>query len=141
MDRLGLFVHKWYPGGHDGGAGMDADAILVDTDTFHHEMLLLPESEEADFLTLSSELRVYDNYPADVIDPTITEDGVNVVGDVIVEFKRDGTVVRETKLLDILDPYRMCYDSLHGFWSGPNTVYTRCRPESSRAIRSTPTRS
>jgi hypothetical protein len=91
-------------------------------------MLELEEAEEADFLTLSSELRIYDNYPADEVNTAMTEDNVNVIGDVIVEFKRDGTIVRETRLLDILDPYRMCYDSLNGFWSDPNTVYTQMSP-------------
>jgi hypothetical protein len=128
MDKLGRIVGKWYPARHDGGALADADAVLVDTDTFHHEMLELPAAEEADFLALSSELRVYDNYPADEVNIAMTEDNVNVVGDVIVEFKRDGTIVRQTSLLDILDPFRMCYDSLNGFWSDPNTVYSQVSP-------------
>jgi hypothetical protein len=113
IDKLGRVVGKWYPSAIDGGAGADPDAVLVDTDSFHHEMTELPESEEADFLALSSELRFYDSYPADEIDPSMTEDNVGVMGDVIVEFKRDGTIVRETKLLDVLDPYRMCYDTLN----------------------------
>lgn len=112
MDLLGKVVGKWYPSGFDGGAGADADAVLVDTDSFHHEMTELPEPEEADFLALSSEVRLYDNYPADEVVTTMTEDNVGVIGDVIVEFKRDGTIVRETKLLDVLDPYRICYDTL-----------------------------
>jgi hypothetical protein len=35
-----------------------------------------------------------------------------VVGDVVIEFNRDGTIVREFKVLDVLDAYRICYGSL-----------------------------
>ena len=67
-----------------------------------------------------SELWVLPNYPADEVDPTMTNPSSEVVGDTIVEFKRDGTVVRELKLFDILDPYRVSYESLSNFW---NTSY------------------
>lgn len=117
LDILGRFVTRWYPGRHDGGAGAQAGAIVVDTDSFHHEMREMPEGEGSDFLALSSELRVFDDYPVDEVDTSITMDGVNVVGDVIVEFNRDGTVVREISLFDVLDPYRLCYDSTGGFWN------------------------
>jgi arylsulfate sulfotransferase len=128
LDILGKVLTKWYPGAYDGGAHMDPGAVFVDTDTFHHEMLELPEPEEADFLTLSTELRTYDDYPIDEIDPTITADGEIVVGDVILEFKRDGTIVRETKLLDILDPRRLCYESLGNFWGTPGNIYSTVTP-------------
>jgi arylsulfate sulfotransferase len=128
LTRLGNPIHLWYPARVDGGAGAEPGAILVDTDSFHHELTLLPEGQDADFLALSSELRVYDGFPIDEVDPTMTADGVNVVGDVIVEFKRDGTLVRETKLLDVLDPFRMCYDSLNTFWSGPESIYNAVSP-------------
>jgi len=123
MTRTGRIENKWYPGRIDGGAGMDADATLVDVDTFHHEMHPLPESEEADFLALGALLHVLPNYPDDVVDPSITVATANVVSDTIIEFKRDGTVVKELDLLNLLDPYRMCYDSLSTFWSGPNSIY------------------
>jgi arylsulfate sulfotransferase len=38
------------------------------------------------------------------------------MGDVVVAFRRDGTVVQEWSLLDILDPYRISYDSLDPDW-------------------------
>jgi len=116
LDILGKVLNKWYPGRLDAGSGAGAGAVIVDTDSFHHEMREMPEGEEADFLALSSELRVFDDYPIDEIDTSMTMDGVNVIGDVIVEFKRDGTIVRELKLLDVLDPFRLCYDSIGGFW-------------------------
>jgi len=43
-----------------------------------------------------------------------------VVGDVVVEFRRNGDLVNEWSLLDILAPYRIGYDSLGEGW---NRVY------------------
>ncbi len=93
-------------------------AIPVDTDTFHHEFFQLAEGSDADFLALSTEARNMVDYPTDVIDITQTVEMAQVVGDVIVEFRRDGTIVREHCLLDVLDPYRLVYDSLAGFYNG-----------------------
>jgi len=42
---------------------------------------------------------------------------IHVVGDVVVQFRRDGSIAREWKLLDVLDPYRLSYDSLGSFWN------------------------
>jgi hypothetical protein len=39
-----------------------------------------------------------------------------VVGDVVVQFERDGSISKHWKLLDILDPYRIGYQSLWGFF-------------------------
>jgi len=37
---------------------------------------------------------------------------------VIVEFARDGTIVNEWSMLDLLDPFRLGYSSDGGFWNG-----------------------
>ena len=34
----------------------------------------------------------------------------------IVEFTRDGNIVHRWDLFDILDPFRLGYDSLGGYW-------------------------
>ncbi|MEQ8767306.1 MAG: aryl-sulfate sulfotransferase [Planctomycetota bacterium] len=116
IDPLGNVVGSWasnmFPGDKSG-------SVVVDTDTFHHEMLQLPEGRDADFLVLSSEARIYQNYPADEVDTSITSPTAKVIGDVIVEYRRDGTIVRQTSLLDVFDPYRICYDALNGgYWDG-----------------------
>jgi hypothetical protein len=121
---MGAVVEEWVAAGQLGGSEvpdrretfLDAP-VLVDVDSFHHELQELPAGEAADFLALSSELRVLDDYPVDEVDPSVREDGVRVVGDVIVEFKRDGTVVRELSLLDVFDPRRLVYGSTAGFWN------------------------
>lgn len=89
----------------------------VPVDSFHHDVVLMPSDTDADFATLSTELRHYPNYPANVNAPGTTTPLASVIGDVIVELRRDGTVVRQTPLLDRLDPYRMCYDTLSNFWN------------------------
>lgn len=93
------------------------DTTLVDVDSFHHEILALPPGEDADFAVLGTEVRELPDYPIDTIDPTQTTPLADVVGDEIVEFRRDGTVVRRIRLLDVLDPYRITYDTLHPFWN------------------------
>lgn len=115
IDMLGNTLNHWYPSRLNPG-GAPPGAILVDTDTFHHEISEMPAWTGADFVVLSTELREYPNYPASETDPSQTTPIGRVVGDVIVEFKRSGEIVRETKLLDILDPYRISYNSLSGFW-------------------------
>ena len=112
IDMLGNVVQQW----HSTGTPKEAPkgSTPVATDTFHHEVFELPSGN---LLTLSSEIRVLDNYPSSDTDPEAAPAGANVVGDIILEFTRDGRVVREWKLLDIMDPYRIGYSSLSGgFW-------------------------
>lgn len=122
VDLFGNIVHVWAAVGT--GIPLPPGAIPVATDTFHHEFQELPEDEDGDFLALSTEMRVLPNYPTSEVDPTQTAPTGNVIGDVIVEFTRNGNIVRETKLLDILDPYRVVYNSLAGFFNDAYGVTT-----------------
>ena len=113
IDMLGNVVGQWHATGTpkeipDGSVG-------VDTETFHHEILELPSGN---LLTLSSEVRDYDRYPSSGVDPEAPTQVASVVGDVVVEFSRDGLVLRELKLLDILDPLRTGSEAGlgGGFW-------------------------
>ena len=118
IDIQGNVVREWYASRLNGGAGATPGAILVDVDSMHHEFTEMPEDEEADFLVLGSEARLLPNYPVSEATPSLTEPLGNVIGDVIFEMRADGTVVREKKLLDILDPYRIGYDSVEGpYWN------------------------
>ena len=81
---------------------------------FNHEVAQLASEN---FLTLSSEVRSFDDYPSSADDPDASRVTQDVVGDVIVEFARDGSVLTEIPLLDLVDPYRVGYDSLgRGYW-------------------------
>lgn len=114
VDLLGNVVGSWSAANL--GYGMPG-TTLVDVDSFHHEIVELPPGSDADFAVLSTELRVFPDYPAHVGDPSQVVPSANVIGDEIVEFRRDGTVVRRISLFDVLDPYRVTYDSLSDFWN------------------------
>jgi arylsulfate sulfotransferase len=116
IDLFGEIVTEWWAA-RTGLAGAPAGAVLVDCDSFHHELYELPEDQGGNFVALSTEVRTYPNYPTSEVDPTQTAPSANVVGDVVVEFQRDGKVVDEFRVLDVLDPYRLCYGSLAGFYN------------------------
>ena len=105
IDMLGNVLNHWQFSGtvkevHEG-------SIPVATDTFHHDYVELPTGN---FLLMSSENRVIDDWPANYELDGQTEQA-NVIGDVIIEMTRAGDVIREWKLHDILDPYRLGYNS------------------------------
>lgn len=115
VTMLGEVVGAWWATGQ-GPLPPGLPFTPVATDSFHHDLIVLPPGSGADFATLSTEVRAYPNYPTSVTDPTQVIPSASVVGDVVVEFRRDGTIAREHRLLDLLDPYRMCYDSLSNWW-------------------------
>jgi hypothetical protein len=110
LDMLGNTVRRWHAARSSQGAAV---SIPVDAAAFHHEVFAM---ESGNFLTLSLEAREYPDYPTSTTDPAAPLETSNVVGDVVVEFTPDGTVVNEWHLLDILDPYRLNYSSLIGLW-------------------------
>ena len=118
IDMLGNIAEEW----HSNRAPEDElgpGSVLVDTATFHHEAF---ETVSGNILTISSEIRPYEGYPTSATNPAAPKSRANVLGDVLVEFTREGEIVREVKLLDVLDPYRVGYSSLGaGFWA---PVYT-----------------
>ena len=67
-------------------------------------------------LVLSTEMRRIADYPTTVGDDTAPKAAANVIGDVVVEFARDGSIVNEWKLMDLLDLQRLGYESLGAVW-------------------------
>jgi arylsulfate sulfotransferase len=113
MDMSGNIIQRWRPTALNPTVQPPV-ATPVNVDIFHHEIAELPWDN---LLTLSTEVRRYDVFPSSETDPAAAPAAANVVGDVIVEFARDGRVVNQWRLLDILDPVRIGYDSLSGFWN------------------------
>lgn len=111
IDILGNEIRRWHAAGSTPGA---PGSIPVAIDSFHHELGQLPSG---DLFTLSSELRTYSNYPTGELDPTPQTATQTVVGDVVVQFAADGTVIRRHAMLDRLDPYRIGYGSFGLFWA------------------------
>ena len=56
-----------------------------------HEIAELPSG---DFLTFTSEVRTFDDYPSSTDDPDAPRVTQEIVGDVIIEVARDGTIAR-----------------------------------------------
>ncbi len=119
MDLQGVVHSRWHAGGT---ARAPRGSTAVATDSFHHEIY---ETAGGSFVALSSELQTFDDYPTSETDPTPLEEPANVVADMIVEFDRDGTVLAEWSLFDVLDPARFGYDSFGSFW---NSFYTELTP-------------
>jgi hypothetical protein len=122
MDMLGNVVARWHASQHpnpEAAAKVPEGSIAVQTETFHHEILQMPSGN---LLTLSTELRRLEDYPADPNKPAGGAQAANVIGDVVVEFTRDGSIVHQWKLMDMLDVYRVGYDSYSPVWN--NWAYT-----------------
>ena len=112
IDMLGNRLARW----HATGAGIAAqpgDNIPVPTNLFHHEIFELPGGN---LLTLSHELRRVDSFPSSETNGAATPSPATLVGDTIVEFARDGKIVHEWSLFNMLDTQRIGYDSLSSFW-------------------------
>ena len=112
----GEIVRQWHAAGHpNNGNPLDVpeESIPVQTETFHHEIFPTPSGN---YMTLSTELRTVDDFPKDPGDPESEREKANIVGDVVVEFQPDGTVVRQWSLLDLMDPDRYGYSSAGAYW-------------------------
>ena len=112
IDMLGHTVSEWHTN-RTPADQVGSESIHVGTETLHHETF---ETRSGHILAISTELRTYDDYPTSDTDPDAPTATSEVLGDVLVEFNRQGDVVREVALLDLVDPYRIGYDSLG--WGG-----------------------
>jgi hypothetical protein len=118
IDVLGHEVRTWHAQNFPEPYQPVRGSIPVDVDTFHHEATLLPNGN---FLVLSSEIRMVDDFPTSDSDPDAPTETARVIGTVIVEFSPRGAIVKRIALLDLLDPRRIARDSL-GTWTiyGPD---------------------
>ena len=117
MDMLGNVVAQWHAARHPNPEAVEKvpeGSIPVETETFHHGIIQMPSGN---LLVLSTELREIENYPTDPAKPDAARETAKVIGDVVVEFARDGSIVREWKLMDMLDVHRVGYDSLAPIWN------------------------
>jgi len=87
--------------------------LYVNTRIFHHEIHPTPRGN---FLSVSIEYRSYLNYPTSVTDPNAPRKTQNVAGDVLIEFRPDGSIRHQWSVLDLLDPYRIGWDTMGNYW-------------------------
>lgn len=90
-----------------------AGAIPVATPLFHHAVRELPNGNIA---ALSIAQKNFDDVPLSEDDIHGPRGKRSYVADTLVEFKRDGTIVREHNFFDILDPERIGYGHDSPFW-------------------------
>lgn len=112
IDMLGNVQRRW----HFTGTAKDVaeGSIPVETDSFHHDFIEMPNGN---YLLLSTENRLIDDWYTSETEAMAPRAPTNVIGDVIIEMTPAGDVLRQWKLHDILDPYRIAYRSLRkDFW-------------------------
>ncbi|MBK7931531.1 MAG: aryl-sulfate sulfotransferase [Bryobacterales bacterium] len=111
IDLLGNVVQQWYAGRRPAGKTSGA---AIDTITFHHELDELPNGN---LVVLSSEVRELDNYYTSETDEKAPRQRMKVMGDVLIEFTREGKEVWRWNAFDALDPYRIGYETFDGYWT------------------------
>lgn len=111
IDMLGNVCHTWYPTGKykDGLPGGTA----VETEAIHHAFCPM---ESGNVLMLSIEQLDYTDWPSSDKDPSAPRAPAKVMGDTIIEFRPDGSVVNEWRVSEMIDPERICYGSFAPFW-------------------------
>ncbi len=114
FDMLGNVVAGWHASEHPNPkARVPEGSIPVATETFHHDIQEMPSGN---LLVLSTEMRRIEDYPTVVGKDSAPKAAANVIGDVVVEFARDGSIVNQWKLMDLLDVRRLGYESLGPVW-------------------------
>ena len=108
VDMLGNEVARW-TSAPIGGGDPATNGIPIAVQGFHHAAMELPGGN---ILAIGAEKRRLDAYPSSETDADAPKAPADVKGDIIVEFDRDGNIINEIKLLDILDPDRICYYSV-----------------------------
>jgi hypothetical protein len=111
IDLLGNTIRSWYAANRPQGAD---DGIPVDALTFHHELDLLPSGN---LLVLGSQVReIQDFKPYRLMKREGPLSTARVMGDEIVEFAPDGTVVWRWNAFDHLPTERVGYDLFPDYW-------------------------
>jgi hypothetical protein len=120
IDWLGNVVNSWWATGRPEGPA--DDGIPIQTDTLHHDIDELPNG---DLAVLGTQQRTIANYYTSEDDPNAPRADQQVMGDLIIEFQRDGKLVWQWNTFEYLDPFRIGYETFKGFWNRrgfPNTV-------------------
>lgn len=111
IDVLGNVISRWHASGL--ASPPPGPATLVKADTMHHDMQEMPNGH---FLSLSTALAPAPHFPTSETDPRSAEADTTIVVDKILEFDREGTVLHEWYIDDLIDSYRLAYDSTTPFW-------------------------
>jgi arylsulfate sulfotransferase len=112
IDLSGNIVRQWAAA--ERNRQVPGGAIPVAVDSFHHDVIPVDGDR---LISLSTVLQTESNY----FDPSYHSKRhvplAHLVGDEIVEMTTNGSIVRRLSLFDLLDPRRIGYGSLDGFWN------------------------
>ncbi|MCK4586691.1 MAG: aryl-sulfate sulfotransferase, partial [Gammaproteobacteria bacterium] len=86
----------------------------VATRSFHHELFPM---ENGNFLVLSVEKKNILNFPTSETNAKAPKEKALVAGDLVVEFDPDGNIVNSWSMLNMLQPQRIGFGSLGGYWN------------------------
>lgn len=109
----GESVRSWHAAAKYADASPPPGSIALDIPVLHHRINRLPSGN---MLFMSAEMRELPDWPENDDDPNAKRVTARVVGDVVVEVTPGGEVVNRWAMLDMLDPYRLCYGSCSGYW-------------------------
>ena len=111
IDMLGNTIASWYADKRP--LGPVEGSVPVDAQTFHHFIEELPSGNLLVFTAKAQEVEAF--YTSES-DPHAPRQTAMVMGDEIIEFQRDGTIVWRWNAFDWLDPYRIGYEALGTYW-------------------------
>lgn len=112
IDLLGNDHRCWYASRTT--EAPHSQAIAVDVDSLHHEVVELPNGN---FMSLATELRRFERYPTSETMPGASYEPAWVVCDEVIEFEPiTGRIVERLPLTGLLDTRRFGYLALGGFW-------------------------
>ncbi len=112
IDMLGRRINHWVAAA--ASKDVPLSATTIDTDSLHHDVLVMPTGN---FLALSTEVRHIESYPTNLEDTEAPHAPANVAGDVLIEFRPDGEIVRQWNFFDLLNPMRHGYGATNtGFY-------------------------
>jgi arylsulfate sulfotransferase len=113
MDMCGNIVRQFYAGRRPQGPVGEPGAIAIDAQSLHHQPHEMPNGN---FLALTASARTIENYYTSETDPNAPRKTQSVVGDCIVEFTPEGTIVWSWDAFDHLDVWRYGYRLMEVFW-------------------------
>jgi arylsulfate sulfotransferase len=111
IDMLGNKVREWYAARRPQGSV--EGAVPVDVQTIHHQPHELPWGN---FLVMTAYAKEIDDFYTSETDPDAPRRKTKVMGDDIVEFNRDGSIVWNWNSFEHLDPHRIGYHVLSPYW-------------------------
>jgi hypothetical protein len=113
IDRDGNVRQRWHARGRWRDRAAPEGSIELPVDFIHHRINFLPDGN---FLVLSAEARVFDGWPGSTDDANAPAETAEIVGDIVCEVTPEGGLVREYRMLDLLDPYRITHGSRSRYW-------------------------